>query len=228
MLIGEAHQAFKLELDKIDSLNYPDILPEEIDYYLNEAQDTFVKQRYGGTNSRKQSFEQSQKRIDDLRTLVLTSNIVPLATNPNNIDPNAQFVNMPGDYWFLVQERATVTYNDCKGIPVTKRVDVIATTHDSFNEVINNPFKKPNTEKVLRLMANGFSELVHAPNVVINIYHIRYIKEPVRVSLVNNISFELPEHTHQEIVNQAVSLALESIESVRIRTFDPIVKNQEE
>ena len=38
--------------------------------YLNIGKDKFWKTRYSGLNIKREGFEQSQKRIDDLRTLV--------------------------------------------------------------------------------------------------------------------------------------------------------------
>ena len=228
MTVLELHQAFKIEFDKLDSVNYPNILPEEIDFLLNESQDRFVKQRYGTNNTKRQSFEEIQKRTDDLKVLVTNIIITPQPNNQDNIDINAQFVELPLDYWFTVQERAEITYNDCHSSLITKKVNVESIRHDNFNNIINNPFEKPNTRKVLRLMAQGFAELIHADEVTINNYYLRYIREPRRISLINNTTCELSEHTHQEIVNDAVSIALETLESIRTRTFDPIIKNQEE
>lgn len=45
-----------------------------------------------------------------------------------------------------------------------------------------------------------------------------YLKRPATVSLEDNIDCDLAEHTHQEIVEQAVSWTLESIESGRFQT----------
>ncbi len=228
MTIGDAHQAFKLELDKIDSLNYPNLLPEEIDYFLNKAQENFVKQRYGNTNNKRQSFEQSQKRTDDLKALVKNAILTPASNVPDNIDPNAQFVELPVDYWFTVQERCKIGHPTCHNTSIIETVEVDVIDHDNFNKIISNPFRKPNNSKVLRIMAYNQTELIHAPQVTIFEYYLRYLKKPIQVSLSGNITFELSDHTHEEIVNEAVSLALESIESIRTKTFDPIVKNQEE
>ena len=43
--------------------------------FLNEAIDKFYKTRYSGTNIKGEGFEQSQKRIDDLRFLIKTIKI---------------------------------------------------------------------------------------------------------------------------------------------------------
>lgn len=228
MTISDMHLAFKLEFDKLDSENYPDILPEEIDFLLNKAQDRFVKQRYGTTNAKRQSFEQSQKRIDDLKALVRTAVITPLPNDPNNIDPNAQFVQLPADYWFTVQERALISYVSCHNQSIQSLVEIRAIDHDNFNIIISNPFEKPNTTKVLRLMSYNQTELIHSSDSTINEYRLRYIKEPIRVSIVTSTDCELSDHTHEEIVNEAVSIAIETLETLRVKIFDQVIKNQQE
>jgi hypothetical protein len=70
MNIDEMHIAFRIGLDKTTSGSYPDFLPEEIDYWLNIATREFVKTRYSGANSKQEAFEQTQKRTEDLKTLV--------------------------------------------------------------------------------------------------------------------------------------------------------------
>lgn len=61
--------AFELEINKLDEgLTKPK--SDDIEYWLNVGLDKFVKTRYSGVNTKGESFEQSQKRIDDLRTLV--------------------------------------------------------------------------------------------------------------------------------------------------------------
>lgn len=61
--------AFELEINKLDDgLNKPK--SDDIEYWLNIGLDKFVKTRYSGVNTKGEGFEQSQKRIDDLRTLV--------------------------------------------------------------------------------------------------------------------------------------------------------------
>lgn len=228
MTISEAHQEFKLRLDKLDSLNYPDILPEEIDSFLNNAQEVFIKDRYGITNTKRQSFEETQKRAEDLKNVVVNYITTPLAHNSSNIDDNAQYVNLPEDHWFIVEDRAKITYKDCNGKNITERVRIEAINHDEFANVIDNPFKKPSTTRLVKLMTNGNLELIHSPDVTINEYHLRYIKQPNKVSLDDNITFELSEHTHSEIIDISISLVLENIESKRLVTQKQFVKDLNE
>lgn len=227
MTVSQMHTEFKLRLDKIDASLLPNILTSEIDLVLNQAQDRFVKQRYSKTNAKHESFEETQKRTDDLKKLVRTVTLIPSANAVDNIDSNAQFTILPVDYWFIVQERANVTYEDCKGDDVTEDVEIRPIEHNEFSKVIKDPFKKPNTSKVLRLMENGRIELVHASNVTLNSYKLRYIKEPVRISLSASIDCELSAHTHTEIVDMAVQIALEYVESKRQPTFNNILNTNE-
>ena len=46
MTVQEFHIAIGLEVDKTLDFEYPYMSPEQIDYWLNKAQDRFVKQRY--------------------------------------------------------------------------------------------------------------------------------------------------------------------------------------
>lgn len=228
MTISEAHLAFKFGLDKIDSLNYPNFLPEEIDLLLNQGYKRWVKQVYGLTNVKRQSFEETQKRTEDLKNLVQAVNLTPLAYNTLNIDPNARFVTLPTDHWFIIQERVEVSYNDCTNVLKTELLEVRPTQHVEFDKVVKDAFKKPDKTKVLRLMENGQVELVSSTGVTINTYRLRYLKQPVTVSLTTGVTFETSEHTHQEIVDTAIVIALENIEAKRNNTFTPIIDNRKE
>ncbi len=225
MTCAELHQEFKFRLDKIDSLNYPNFRPEEIDLILNNAQDRLIKQRYGLNNNKRQSFEETEKRTNDLKNITINAILTPLAYSVNNIDTNARFFTVPTNHWFTVQERAGITCLHC-GINVTQRVQVVPTSHAEISTVLKDPFKKPNSEKVLRLMIDGKIELVS--NCTIVDYQFRYLRQPVKIDLTTSTTCELSEHIHNELVDLAVSIALESIEGKRTQTFNPLINNTNE
>jgi len=229
MTASEMVISFKQGLDKFDSKNYPNLEPEEIDLVLNQAQDAFVKQRYGYNNIKKESFEETQKRTEDLKALIVTQNITPLANTSDNINSNANFITLPADHWITIQELTNLTFTDC-GVSKTEDVFTLGIQHNDYSKIISNPFAKPTDEKVLRLMTKEGVELLHSPTSTINSYKIRYIKRPVRIDSSNlpNVDCELSEHTHQEIVNTAIMIALENIETNRINTYSQIVLNKTE
>ena len=70
MNVTEMHIAIQQGVDKINSLQADSLLSEEIDIELNKNMFRFINTKYGRNNMYRKGFEESQKRIDDLRTLV--------------------------------------------------------------------------------------------------------------------------------------------------------------
>lgn len=110
MNISETHIAFDMECDKSDSLTTVHFEPEEKDYWLNLGIRTFVKTRYSGVNSKGESFEQSQKRTDDLRTLVkeVTISCEKGSNKPNSYIATIESLEYP--YWFTLGEEVLIAY----------------------------------------------------------------------------------------------------------------------
>jgi len=227
MTIADFHTEVKARLDKMDSLQLPNLLTSEIDLFLNQAQDRTVKQRYGVSNPKRQGYEETQKRTDDLKAITRTVVLGPAPASVDNIDTNARFFILPADYWFIVQERVNITY-PCGDTEETTDVEVRPIEHNEFTKSIYDPFKKPNKRKVLRLMENGQSEIIYAPGATLNSYKIRYIKKPIRMSYTGGVTCELSDHLHSEIVDECVKVILENIESIRLKTFIPAVDTTNE
>ena len=230
MTAAEFHTNFKFRMDKLDSLNYPGFESTEIDMLLNQAQERFVKQRYGINNNKRQSFEETQKRTDDLRNIVKRVSITPQATQAAN-KPNGVFVQLPTtlnqEFWFAVNEECDITYEDCHEEDVTVRVPIRPIQHDDYNKTIKDPFDKPWKEEIIRLASDTFYELISDTGITIGTYYLTYLKKPINISLTNNVTSELAEHTHSEIVDLAVQIALEGIEAKRQQTFPSILNTDE-
>jgi hypothetical protein len=75
-------------------------------------------------------------------------------------------------------------------------------------------------------MYDGKVELVSSCTIVD--YQMRYLKQPVTIDLATGVTCELSEHIHSELVDLAVSIALEGIESKRSETFNPLINNTNE
>lgn len=120
-----------------------------------------------------------------------------------------------------------MSYIDCTSVLKTELLEVRPTQHVEFDKVVKDAFKKPDKTKVLRLMENGQVELVSSTGVTINTYRLRYLKQPVTVSLTTGVTFETSEHTHEEIVATAVDIALENIEAKRNNTYNKIINQKE-
>ena len=110
------HLAIQQGVDKINSLQADMLLSEEIDIELNKSQGRFINTKYGKNNKYGEGFEQSQKRIDDLRSLVREYS-APVTykeqlSNKHWVDT----FRLPSDYMYLVNQTSKVWIDDCKTI----------------------------------------------------------------------------------------------------------------
>lgn len=239
MIISEMHQSFKILVDKIDSFNAANILPEEIDFFLQEAYEEFLEQRAYGTNVRKETFEETQKRMDDLSGLVTAATCIVFPNNSINY-PNGQFVVLPDNYRHAVNEYAEITCIS-SNLATPKRVKVFPVTHDVIEPIVNNPFTKPGIERFYRLGFDKYNgqrvfEIVTDGINYLNSYKLRYIREPLKIDLAQirvplglsgAQSIELAPHTHREIINIAVENALMTIGDPRWQTQKLKILEQE-
>lgn len=115
MTVNEMHIAVNQGVQKIASFQVDNLLPQEIDHELNLAMMRFIKQRFSMTSNRVgKGFEQSQKRIDDLRSLI-TEHTGTTATEGQVYTSNYSNIyvdryTLPLDYLFLVSVRPLVQY----------------------------------------------------------------------------------------------------------------------
>ncbi len=207
--------AFEIEAN----LEYPTKKPTTIElfYWLNRAQEKFVKTRYSGINFKKESFEQTQKRIDDLRTLVKETGI---STNPGGTKLNGYIATLPNDYLFTVGEEVLIQYTK-NNQTVTSREGVTQVTSDRYREEIDNNFSEfrliSNWARPLRLFSNTYIELISDGNYSIPVFYLRYISIPTAIALPSSNCI-LPQHTHSEIVKLAINMYLENIKDPRYQT----------
>lgn len=226
MTLQEIHYDFKVKIDKVDSLSKKNFLPNEIDWIVNEAIKIFVKQRYGQNNSKQTGFESIQKRTDDLRTLQIKS--------PTALQPGVVPVQHQGDvyefrisdfsfpYLFLTRLTAKAKKNNCE-----KVIQVRQTQHDDLSTALKDEFFKPDFMWGEALAVEARTDETQDKKGSIYIYtddfeileiYPEYLKEPNRVWIgtyktkdgLNQVGdpvveCDLPEHTHNEIVDLAVA-----------------------
>jgi len=224
MTIENMHIAVKLGLDKTDGLTYPAFETEELDFWINEAIDRFVKTRYSGMNVKGESFEQSQKRVDDLRTLVTEARIAGGALQTGNTDkPNSYTIavgSFPADYMLFLNDEVSITFtHEVTGASTTVRSFPIECTSDTYSALINDPYSEHrlhlSTARPLRMFTAKGVELITDGNYSIPYYYMKYLRNPITVAHGASTDCDLPDHTHREIVLLTVDILAENIESQR-------------
>jgi len=234
MTIQEMHIAFKVELDRSDSLSYPDFLPEEIDYWLNKAILSFVEQAYNPATADLKAFELSQADNDNLRTIKEDAVLSPTTYSAST---NTFGFSLPSNYFLAVREEAEIIYWDCHstatGLPFTLDIEgsrativplsgsvkkicpITQTTENRFNTDKQNPYSmhrlKDEEAWPLRRFHKNLTLLTTDGTYGISTYYLTYLRKPVSVNFFTSVNSDLPERIHQTIVASGVLLAIESI-----------------
>ena len=213
----ELQEAFELEIDQLDS-NITKPTTSDTEYWLMAGLDKFIKTRYSGINFKRTGFEQDQKRIDDLRTLV---------TNKNyqfTVFPEEYTVTLPSDYMLTLGETAIIYSNTTcwpvgpNGQPRTKHVDVLEATIENIDRQRQNSL----SARPLRLYQGNEIHLYTDGNYNIKNYTLTYLRSPKRISLTVDPFAEwteMPTSTHQEIVKLAAELYLENKANPRYQSY---------
>ena len=215
-----AHIQFNVILDKnAQGVAYggsPAFLPEEIDIFLNQAQNEIISNKISGNNVLKQGFEGSLQSISELDALVRTDENIFANNSMYNefviddihdggrrvtiLSAVIMFKGSSTNCLIVDHENANLfkqTYNNIPWVEVP-----VATLEDNKMKIYVDPVMqisdsfKPSSNK-------------YAVNVT-------YIKKPKEFDYTQlDEELDLPEDVMNEVINRAVVIALENIESPR-------------
>lgn len=142
MIIDDMHLRVEFGFQKIAANQFDNIEESEIDIALNIAQERFIKQRMFP----KPGSAMNQKRIDDLRELVVKNYklpvVVPDGTNPL-YEPYNVYAVLPDDYLYLINDRsntASTKEGNCLNRP--KNPDLITVTRKQASLEFSNSTKE--------------------------------------------------------------------------------------
>lgn len=201
---GEQSSKFDLVLDEYEK-----------SILLTQAQEEIIKGLYNGTLTGK-SFESTEELRRYLDSLLKTKKLEPSKEKFVGVTPNSQFYIFPEDAWFITYEQATIT--DLSSHNGKTIVKVIPMRQDEWHKSSNNPFRKPNKNKIIRLdFSSEILELIS--DYLISDYLIKYISKPTPIILTqlpddlsingeqNITECKLNTALHRVILERAVQLA---------------------
>lgn len=189
--------------------------------FINEAIDKFYKTRYSGVNFKAQGFEQTQKRIDDLRTLIKNKKYT--ANSINKGDRNSYSVELPEDYVLLLGDTAGIqpsNLNECwetneRGEYIIKYTDTLESTIETLDRQLSNSLSEHKLKycqaRPLKLIQDNNVILYTDGKYKVSEYELTYLAKPSKINssnITNTEYTDLPEHTHMEIVKMAIQIYL--------------------
>lgn len=190
----------------------PAFLPDEIDYWLNQGLYQEINTKFTGNNAMKIGFEGSVKRTHDLEKLIKTETIPAVMEAGTNCCKIQNFFS--NKRMFFID--ALLKFNDNKAnVRLVTHTDAqkFKMTH-SNNPWIDVPVGTLHDD-TLYIYYDNVSMQATSYSV-----DLTYVKFPTKIgkNYPSTESDELPEYMWYEIVNRAVELALEDIESRRVQT----------
>ena len=225
----ELQTSFKVGMNKVDTQYSKSYEPEEIDLFLNQAQEKIIKTRFESQNNfRIKAFEGSQKRIDDLRVLVKRASLVPTTT----ANVNEYTVTLPTDYLFYISSVGKIECGSTfipggSGSTDTNIVEIYNAAHADFNRMKKDPFNKPDYKRLLIEFETNKIYLYGEAGFFPIKYDLTYLRYPVKITGTGTVTSELPTHIHQEIINESIAIAVENAQDPRYQTVLNELNKQE-
>ena len=202
------HIDFRVKFNKVNSNKNKSFLTQEIDLFLNDQLDKFIEIRTTPKGNYKgEGFEDTQKRLDDIRTVIKEGTTDSDDPEYSSKTPLVLFsfewgkkITLPSDYLKLVSDWSDCTkgcithYMSPNRLFANDRMvqlalrDAFHTTHPAspISQIVNNE---------LRVYENDFT--------VANI-DISYVYKYPKI-VYGSVDCILPVHTHREIVDMAVA-----------------------
>lgn len=226
MTIANLHKIFKVQMDKnAEAVAFggcPAFLPQEIDVILNQAYVEVICNKFTGNNFLRIGFEGAVKRTADLQKLVKTDKNVTLAytNSASNVLTMSNFFKDGGSI-------NRMFYVDCVLHFGNNSSSCILVDHESARRFLMTYNNKPWIDTpVATLEDNTLKIFIDPMSMTASSYSadITYVKYPELISSNNyNTDInEVPEYVLYEVIDRAVVIALENIESQRTATKSQI------
>lgn len=222
-------EAFETEIGVINQVEKP--LTTDSMFWLNQAVDKFVKLRFNTDQVHKTSYEQNEKRRNDLINLYKTVKYTDFVINDSNPQYDKYIVeNYPDDFLFSLNEDAIITNNN-GGNPYS--TSIFECTSDSFMYRVTNSLTdfhyKYGKARPLRVCTDKGCYLLTDKNYKIKEYVLGYLRTPEKI----NIGTPFEEYTDfdditiPEIIKIAAQMYLENTGNPRYKTITQEVMTQE-
>lgn len=188
------------------TIKYPS---DTLFHYLNKAKDEYTKQLF-------RIFQANQELSDNIRTLVKTQTY-----NAGNFRVSGKKweTDYPDDYVFALGENVYISIKDnkCNNL-IVHESDVLEATIENISSQLNNSLSdhrlRYNQARPLRLYQDNAIILYTDSKYGINSYELTYLRKAKDLGKFEDLTKEytdLPENTHQDIVDLAVQLLVTNI-----------------
>lgn len=224
-------ESFETEINEINNAVTKPNTDDSL-YFLNQAVAKFVKQRFNGDYIHKTSYEQNEKRRNDLINLLkeVIYNADELELSDINPLYNQYTCIYPEDFLYVLSENAIISDNNGYNI---KDTSVFECTSDNFMYRITNSLTdfhyKYGEARPIRIRTVNGCKLLTDKNYIVQTYTLGYLKQPNKITLDNPFVeyTDFDDTTMPEIIKIAAQMYLENTSNQRYKTITQEVSTQE-
>lgn len=225
MTHADIYEKFMIEYDKENvTTSYPSLTEYEIATLLDKAYLALIAQKFTGNNMRRVPFEGDEKAVEDLQPLVKTTEFVSI----NNIGNGLLSVNLSGAVMFVISVLFDNGYADTGNNEPSLIIGKQIQSKDLY-KFIQTVSNRPWSKYAMYCIQNGkiITALPNFGNIRYNIQKCKYtyISIPIKftdknkpISEQSDIQFELSDSMAEELVNLALIMSTEVVESPRMQT----------
>lgn len=222
-------EAFETEIGVVNQVEKP--LTSDSLFWLNQAVDKFVKLRFNTDQVHKTSYEQNEKRRNDLINLYKITKYTQFSIDDNNPKYDKYTVeNYPDDFLFSLNEDTIITNNKGENPYSTS---IFECTSDSFMYRVTNSLTdfhyKYGEARPLRVCTDKGCYLLTDKNYKIKEYVLGYLRTPNKITLSNPFEeyTDFDNITIPEIIKIAAQMYLENTGNPRYKSITQEVMTQE-
>ena len=225
MTHGDIYTKFMIEYDKAgEATSYPSLTKYEIATLLDKAYLAIIAQKLVGNNVRKSGFESDVKAIEDIRPIVVTKRITDIVTAEDDAIKNAVQFKISSNllYYITSKARYKIIQSDQSIIYPIDIVKLI--NHDQAQNFVSTSTNIPWIKNPVGYLENTiftilFDNYLNSNQTfkTIDKLILTYIQTPIKfVNDTDDKVFELSDSMAEELINLAISFALETVESPRL------------
>lgn len=222
---------FEREINKIDDIVDKPSTDDSL-FWLNQSVAKFVKLRFNSDPIHLTSYEQNEKRRNDLINLYKSVEYSYIDMDKDSKEPSydSYKINYPLDFMFSLNEDVVISDNNGK---YKMNTCMFECTSDSFMYRVNNSLTdfhyRYHRARPLRIRTSDGCLLLTDKNYKINKYQLGYLRKPAEITLQNprDEYEDFNDIVMPEIIKIAAQMYLENKKDERYKTITQEVITQE-
>lgn len=221
---SEIYTKFMIEYDKYETMSsYPSLTDYEIATLLNKAYLALIAQKLTGNNPRQVGFEADIKAIEDIRPLIVTQSITSIETQQVNSSNEIQY-EVPTNPKMLYYIQSTLNVDNKQSIDqkIHNTIPTVLISHDNADNFKNSIYNLPWIKNPVVYIDGNTLHVLYDSYKIKNPgkLNVTYIKEPTKFEKDENNNsdnqvFELNDSMAEELINLAIILSSEIVQSPR-------------